>query len=89
MGSLDGKIILVTGARSRGLARRRPQALSQAGATLVLTARDGERLAEVERSIAAAGGTVWSQAVRRGPISRRVAALVGETGWAAWAAGRR
>jgi len=60
MGSLDGKIIIVTGA-SRGIGSAAATALSEAGATVVLTARDGDRLADIARSIGRAGGTVSSR----------------------------
>jgi 3-oxoacyl-[acyl-carrier protein] reductase len=60
MGSLDGKVIIVTGG-SRGIGAAAAAALATAGATVVLTARDGERLADIERSIARAGGTVSSR----------------------------
>jgi 3-oxoacyl-[acyl-carrier protein] reductase len=39
MGSLNGKVIIVTGA-SRGIGAAAAAALSEAGATVVLTARD-------------------------------------------------
>jgi len=60
MGSLNGKVIIVTGA-SRGIGAAAAAALSEAGATVVLTARDGDRLAAVARSIARAGGAVSSR----------------------------
>ena len=40
MSSLDGKIIIVTGA-SRGIGAASATALARAGATVVLTAHDG------------------------------------------------
>ncbi|MGD0108775.1 MAG: SDR family NAD(P)-dependent oxidoreductase, partial [Rhodopila sp.] len=60
MSGLDGKVIIVTGA-SRGIGAAAAVALSQAGATVVLTARDSNRLADVALSIARAGGTVSSR----------------------------
>jgi NAD(P)-dependent dehydrogenase (short-subunit alcohol dehydrogenase family) len=60
MGSLDGKVIIVTGA-SRGIGAAAAAALAQAGATLVLTARDDKRLADIALPIARAGGTVSSR----------------------------
>jgi 3-oxoacyl-[acyl-carrier protein] reductase len=50
MGSLDGKVIIVTGA-SRGIGAAAASALAKAGATVVLTARDGTLTEEVARSI--------------------------------------
>jgi len=60
MGSLDGKVIIVTGA-SRGIGAAAAVALAEAGATVALTARDGDRLADIARSIAGSGGTVSSR----------------------------
>src|SRR5260370_5060144 len=50
MGSLDGKVIIVTGA-SRGIGAAAAASLAQAGATVVLTARDGKLTGGVARSI--------------------------------------
>ena len=50
MGSLDGKVIIVTGA-SRGIGSAAATALAASGATVVLTARDGKLTEEVARSI--------------------------------------
>ena len=52
---LAGKIALVTGA-SRGIGRVIATALAEAGATVVLGARDAARLAEGVGEVAAAGG---------------------------------
>jgi len=60
MSALDGKVIIVTGA-SRGIGAAAAVALSQAGATVVLTSRESDRLAGVALSIARAGGTVSSR----------------------------
>jgi 3-oxoacyl-[acyl-carrier protein] reductase len=56
MGVLDGKVSLVTGA-SRGIGRAIARALAAEGAHVLLGARDGEKLAEAVREIAAAGGS--------------------------------
>lgn len=50
MGSLDGKVIIVTGA-SRGIGAAAAGALAKAGATVVLTARDGKQTEAVASSI--------------------------------------
>jgi 3-oxoacyl-[acyl-carrier protein] reductase len=50
MSSLDGKVIIVTGA-SRGIGASAASALAKAGATVVLTARDGKLAGEVASAI--------------------------------------
>ena len=50
MSSLDGKVIIVTGA-SRGIGASASAALAKAGATVVLTARDGALTEQVAKSI--------------------------------------
>jgi 3-oxoacyl-[acyl-carrier protein] reductase len=50
MGNLDGKVIIVTGA-SRGIGAAAAEALAKAGATVVLTARDGKLTEQTARSI--------------------------------------
>jgi NAD(P)-dependent dehydrogenase (short-subunit alcohol dehydrogenase family) len=52
---LTGRIALITGA-SRGLGEAMAVALSAAGASIALVARDVERLQKVKATIAAAGG---------------------------------
>jgi 3-oxoacyl-[acyl-carrier protein] reductase len=55
MGSLDGKVSVVTGA-SRGIGRAIAAALAAEGASVVLAARDAARLAEAVGEITASGG---------------------------------
>src|ERR1700761_1748975 len=50
MGSLDGKVIIVTGA-SRGIGAAAATALAKAGATVVLTARDKALTEQVAAAI--------------------------------------
>ena len=52
---LDGRRVLITGA-GRGLGAAASHALSAAGATVVLTGRDRERLTEIEAQIRSNGG---------------------------------
>jgi NAD(P)-dependent dehydrogenase (short-subunit alcohol dehydrogenase family) len=52
----DGKLALVTGA-SRGIGAATAEALAAAGAHVILTARGGSALEQVEERIHAAGGT--------------------------------
>jgi NAD(P)-dependent dehydrogenase (short-subunit alcohol dehydrogenase family) len=52
---LQGKVALVTGA-SRGIGQAAAKALAKAGASVMLTARDGALAAQVAAEIAAAGG---------------------------------
>jgi len=59
MQDIAGKIALVTGS-GRGIGRATAELLAQNGATVVLTARTQEQLAEVEASITNAGGTCVS-----------------------------
>lgn len=54
--SLAGRTALVTGA-SRGLGRATALGLARAGASLILAARDADKLAETADLIRAAGGT--------------------------------
>jgi NAD(P)-dependent dehydrogenase (short-subunit alcohol dehydrogenase family) len=53
---LDGRLALVTGA-SRGIGAATAQALAAAGAHVILVARTGSALEEVEEAIHAAGGS--------------------------------
>lgn len=53
---LDGRVALVTGG-ARGLGRVMAEALASAGASVVLTSRDGNTASEVARTIAAAAGS--------------------------------
>lgn len=55
MGELSGKVVIVTGA-SRGIGAATASALGNAGATVVLTARDGRQAEDVAQSIAHDGG---------------------------------
>ncbi len=58
MGALNGKVIIVTGA-SRGIGAAAAAALATAGATVVMTARDGKLTEQVARSI---GGSTSARA---------------------------
>jgi 3-oxoacyl-[acyl-carrier protein] reductase len=60
MSTLTGKVIIVTGA-SRGIGAAASVALAKAGATVVLTARDGGLAGSVAQSIAEAGGSALAQ----------------------------
>ena len=53
MGHLDGKVIIVTGA-SRGIGAAAAAELASAGATVVLTARDGRLTEQIAQSIGGA-----------------------------------
>jgi NAD(P)-dependent dehydrogenase (short-subunit alcohol dehydrogenase family) len=55
MGSLTGKVIIVTGA-SRGIGAAASIALAKAGATVMLVARNGRLAADVAQGIIASGG---------------------------------
>ena len=77
MGSLTGKVILVTGA-SRGIGAAAAAALARAGATVMLTARNGTLAADVAQGIIAAGGRA-SAATCDVSDYASVEALIGET----------
>ena len=59
MGSLSGKVIIVTGA-SRGIGAAAATALAREGATVMLTARDGALAADVANDIITAGGQAYA-----------------------------
>jgi len=61
MSSLAGKVIIVTGA-SRGIGAAAAIALAREGATVMLTARDGDLAGTVARSINEAGGRAAASA---------------------------
>jgi 3-oxoacyl-[acyl-carrier protein] reductase len=77
MGSLTGKVILVTGA-SRGIGAAAAQALARAGAAVMLTARNGRLAADVAQQIIAGGGQASATACDVSDYAS-VAALVRET----------
>ncbi len=56
---LAGKVVLITGA-SAGIGRASALALAQEGASMVLTARRQERLAELVAAVQQAGGKAIS-----------------------------
>ena len=59
MFSLKDKVAVVTGA-SQGIGRDTALALAQAGAKVVVAARNEEKLAVLVSEIAAAGGEAWA-----------------------------
>ncbi len=57
--AVDGKVALVTGA-SYGIGEATARKLASAGATVLLVARSGERLGELEREISHVGGRAFA-----------------------------
>jgi 3-oxoacyl-[acyl-carrier protein] reductase len=92
LGTLDGKIALVTGA-SRGIGRGIATALAEAGADLALCARDAEKLAETAEVVTNTGrnaecvvadvgdsGSVAEAVVRTLEVFGRIDVLVNNAG---------
>lgn len=80
--SLDGKIVLVTGA-SRGLGRAMASAMAEAGAHVVLNGRDRAALDAAANSMRAAGGSVELAAfdvTDERTVSEAIAAIVARHG---------
>jgi NAD(P)-dependent dehydrogenase (short-subunit alcohol dehydrogenase family) len=78
-GAFDGKLALVTGA-GRGIGAATAEAMAREGAHVVLTARNGEALEEVEGRIYGAGGsaTIAPLDLADGDSIARLAAAIGE-----------
>jgi len=79
MGSMDGKLALVTGA-SRGIGAATAKSLAAAGAHVVLTARNAKDLETVEQEIFESGGaaTIAPADLTDGESIGRLAAAVNE-----------
>jgi NAD(P)-dependent dehydrogenase (short-subunit alcohol dehydrogenase family) len=77
MADLSGKVVIVTGA-SRGIGAAAAIALGKAGASVMLTARDGRLTNEVAQTIIAAGGTAAAHVCDVSSF-KAVEALVAET----------
>lgn len=57
--AVDGKVVMVTGA-SYGIGEATARKLAAAGATVLLVARSGDRLEELEQQISKAGGRAYA-----------------------------
>jgi NAD(P)-dependent dehydrogenase (short-subunit alcohol dehydrogenase family) len=77
MGSLTGKVIIVTGA-SRGIGAAASIALAKAGAIVMLAARNGRQAADVAQAIIEAGGRASAASCDVSDF-RAVEAVVSET----------
>jgi 3-oxoacyl-[acyl-carrier protein] reductase len=77
MGDLTGQVIIVTGA-SRGIGAAAAIELGKAGATLMLTARDGALAGDVAQAVIEAGGRATARACDVSDYAS-VEALVAET----------
>lgn len=77
MGSLRGKVVIVTGA-SRGIGAAASIALAKAGARVMLAARDGRLAGDIAESITASGDTASARACDVSDYAQ-VQALVAET----------
>ncbi|TWD75280.1 short-subunit dehydrogenase [Kribbella amoyensis] len=80
--AVGGRVVLVTGASS-GIGERTAELVAAAGATVLLAARRGDRLAEVAERIAARGGTAVPYPVDLADpesVDRLVAGVLAEHG---------
>lgn len=60
--SLNGRVALITGA-SRGIGAAIAETLAGEGASLILTARDPERLEQAAKTLSARGSRIWHRAI--------------------------